>query len=331
MPCYNASATLDETMQSLLAQRFEDFEVVAVDDGSTDDTRRSLRRWVGEDARVRVLELEHGGIIEALNAGLTACRGELVARMDADDVADPQRLEKQAAYLDAHPEVGLVGCLVEGFPAEELRDGFRIYIDWLNSLVDDPGIRRELFVESPFAHPSAMYRKALVEGLGGYQEHGWAEDYDLWLRMAEFGVGFAKVPEVLLRWRDHPERLTRRDSRYSLENFLRAKAHYLLRGPLAGRDALLIWGAGMMGRRLSKHLQRGGAPLQAFVEVDAKKIGRTRRGRPILAAEELPEWWERFANPALLVAVGARGARPLIREHLADLSLVEGRDWWAAA
>src|SRR5690606_25812923 len=104
MPCYNAAATLDETLASLAAQNHSDFEIVAVDDGSRDDTLAILHNWAAREPRLRVLAREHAGIIPALNAGLEACRGAYVARMDADDLSDPARLSKQSAYLDAHPE-----------------------------------------------------------------------------------------------------------------------------------------------------------------------------------------------------------------------------------
>ena len=134
MPCFNVMKTVDETITSLLEQTFHRFELVAVDDGSTDGTLVRLNRWVESDARVRVLPVEHGGIIPALNAGLDVCRAPLVARMDADDRAHPDRLAKQKAHLDAHPETALVGTLVEGFPTGSVREGFKIYIDWLNHL-----------------------------------------------------------------------------------------------------------------------------------------------------------------------------------------------------
>jgi GT2 family glycosyltransferase len=233
--------------------------------------------------------------------------------------------------MQENPELGVVGCLVDGFPEEDLREGFRSYIAWLNSLVTDEDIQRERFVESPLAHPSVVFRKEIIQEAGGYQECGWPEDYDLWLRLAQAGVRFGKVPELLLSWRNHPTRLTRSDSRYSLENFIRCKAHYLLQGPLAGRDAVFIWGAGMHGRRLSKHLLAGGAPVVAFIDIDPRKIGNTRRGKPILPAEALPAEWGRWRAPVLLAAVGSRGARGLIRDRLTGFGLDEGRDWWAAA
>ncbi|MGW8249714.1 MAG: glycosyltransferase family 2 protein, partial [Anaerolineales bacterium] len=233
MPCYNAADTLPEALDSLSWQTMPDFEIVAVDDGSTDRTAGVLSQRAAHDPRLRILTQPHQGIIAALNHGLAACRAEVVARMDSDDHSDPERLARQADYLDRHPETAVVSSLVQAFPAGHVRQGFRIYIQWLNSLVSDEDIRREMFVESPMAHPSVMFRKALVERVGGYQEHGWAEDYDLWLRLYSEGARFAKLEQVLLQWRERPERLTRTDGRYSLENFLRLKAHYLAHGPLA--------------------------------------------------------------------------------------------------
>ena len=331
MPCYNAASTMDEAVESILDQTLMDLELIAVDDGSTDDTRRHLQSWAQQDRRVVVLPRSHGGLVDALQAGLSACRAPLVARMDADDRSSPDRLGRQFAALEAHPEVAVVGCLVEGFPSQDVRQGFQMYIEWLNGLVTPQAIAREIFVECPMAHPSVVMRRSWLERVGGYQDRGWPEDYDLWLRLHLAGAGFAKVPEVLVGWREQPARATRLDRRYAVENFLRAKAHYLTRGPLVGRDSLVVWGAGQMGRRLSKHLVRGGAPLRAFIDIDPAKIGRIRRGVPTFSVEELPALWTSLPRPVLLAAVGSRGARALIRGQLTDLGLVEAQDWWAVA
>lgn len=331
LPCYNAARTLKETLESLSRQTLEDFEVIAVDDGSTDATSSILQEWADVNERIFLIRQSHSGIVTALNAGMQACQSPFIARMDADDLAHPKRLALQVAFLEQHPEIAVVGCRVRGYPPEDVRQGFSIYLDWQNSLLTNEDIRREMFIESPLAHPSVIVRKEWLFKVGGYQEHGWPEDYDLWLRLYLAGAGFAKLPEILLDWREHTARLTRQDSRYSLENFLRAKAYYLVRGPLLEREAVLLWGAGMVGRRLSKHLLRQGAPLTAFVDVDPAKIGRTRRGLPILSPEDLPEWWERSLNPVVLAAVGARGARQLIRQRLESYGLREAQDWWSVA
>lgn len=331
MPCFNASATLDEALESLSIQTWSDFEVVVVDDGSGDGTLEKLTGWADQDKRIRVIRQSHTGIVSALNLGLQHCRAAYIARMDADDHSLPERLEEQKHLLDEQPEVAVVSCLVAGFPPDQVGEGLRIYIDWLNSLVSDAEIRRDMFVESPLAHPSVMVRKIWLEKAGGYQEHGWAEDYDLWLRLYLLGARFAKVPDVLVEWRESAERLTRKDDRYSLENFLKAKAYYLAQGPLQGRKAVILWGAGMIGRRLGRLLKSNNVPLIAYIDIDPRKIGSTRGGLPIMAPKRLPDLWQQSDSPALLAAVGTRGARKLIRQQLAGFNLVEGQDFWCVA
>lgn len=331
MPCYNAEATVDAAVESILAQSLNDLELIAVDDGSSDATAGRLEAWAARDARLRVVRRAHAGLIEALNAGWKACRADVIARHDADDLAYPDRLQAQWDRLAAEPDLAAVGCLVEGFPPEEIREGFRLYIEWLNGLTTPEAIAREMFVESPLVHPSVMVRRSWLDRLGGYQDHGWPEDYDLWLRMHLAGARFAKVERPLMAWRDHPARATRTDSRYSVENFLRAKAHYLMQGPLRQAPGVIVWGAGAIGRRLGKHLVREGAPLLAFIDIDPVKIGRSRRGKPIHAPDDLTELLHATPGTVVLAAVGARGAREIIRTRLKGMNLAEGRDWWAVA
>ncbi len=331
LPVHNAADTLDEALASLCAQSFGDFVILAVDDGSTDATRTALAVWQQREPRLRVLHLPHRGVAAALQSGLEAADTPLIARMDADDRAHPDRFARQVAFLEAHPEVAVLGTRARLHPEGFRGGGMAVYLAWQNRLLTDEEIRREIFIESPFVHPTVMFRREAVGAAGGYRAGPWLEDYDLWLRLYLQGARFAKLPKVLLDWRDHPRRVTRNDSRASLENMLRLKAHYLARGPLHDRDAVIVWGAGMAGRRLSRHLLRGSVPLTAFVDIDPRKIGRTRRGKPIYAAEALPDLWAQHTRPAVIVAVGARHAKELIRPRLTAWGLVEGEDWWFAA
>ncbi|MFT7693672.1 MAG: glycosyltransferase involved in cell wall biosynthesis [Candidatus Latescibacterota bacterium] len=331
MPVYNASSTLDEALESVVAQRLEEWELVAVDDGSTDDSGEILRRWAKLDARVLPIFSKHSGVVGAPNIGLASCRGEYVARMDADDRMHPERLQKQAALLATDSRLSVVSSLVETFASAEVGEGMRIYEQWLNSLVGHEDIVREIFIESPIANPTSMMRRAELLAFGGYQDRGWPEDYDLWLRYFLAGKRFAKVPEVLFYWREHERRITHTDSRYSVENFLRTKAHYLIEGPLRGRDGLIVWGAGKTGRRLTKHLQRGGAQPDVFIDITPKKIGGQMRGAPVVGPDDLLSWWRRFERPVLLSAVASRGARALIRKQLREWDMVEGEDFWCVA
>ncbi len=162
LPCYNAAGTLDTALSSLARQTLKDFEIIAVDDGSTDETPALLEAWSRREPRLRRHWQPHAGIIPALNAGLAACQAQLIARMDVDDRAHPERLARQLAYLESNQDIAVAGCLVQGFPPGQVRQGFQIYIAWLNSLVTDDDIRREIFVESPLVHPSVMFRKEWV-------------------------------------------------------------------------------------------------------------------------------------------------------------------------
>ena len=329
LPVRDAGSFLVDCIASLERQTLEDFEVVAVDDGSTDGSGEVLEAWAGRDRRVRVLHRPASGLIATLNAGLAACSAPLVARMDADDICHPLRLELQARDLEARTELGVVSCRVRHFPWRLVGEGFRIYEAWLNSLMTTEAIARERFVESPLAHPSAMARREVLVAVGGYRDMGWPEDYDLWLRLFEDGVAAAKLDRYLYFWREHGRRLTRLDRRYSVENFLRCKAHFLARGPLAECRRVVVWGAGQTGRRLSKHLLRGGAPVEAFVDIDPEKVGRTLRSRPIIAVDDLPELLGE--GTVVLAAVASRGARALVREQLRALGLVEGQEYWCVA
>lgn len=314
-------------MESILRQTFTDFEVIVVNDGSTDSTPELLDSLAERDSRVRVVHSPQRGIIHALNMGIAVCEGELVARMDADDISHPRRLELQVAMMDSRPDISVCSSLVRMFPRGEVMGGLVRYERWLNSLVTREEIARDMFVESPVAHPSVMMRRAELVEIGGYQDRGWAEDYDLWLRYHAAGRRFAKVESVLCFWRQSAGRLTFTDSRYSVENFLRAKAHYL-GAMLRGTDRpIVLWGAGKTGRRLSKHLVRQGLDLEAIIDIDPSKIGHSLRGRPIVSVDYLDDRREVF----VIAAVSSHGVRELIREHLSAMGFAEVHDFIYAA
>ncbi len=331
LPVYNAASFLDACLTSLRRQTLRRFEVVAVDDGSSDGSSELLGRWVRRDPRVRLVRQPHRGLVEALNAGLDACRAPLVARMDADDLAHPRRLELQYRALRARPELDIVSCLVSHFPRRRVGGGFRVYERWLNSLRTHEAIFRERFIESPLPHPSVMVRRALLQEVGGYRDRGWPEDYDLWLRLAERGARFGKLPRRLLFWRQHTGRLTHRDQRYRVERFLQCKAYHLASGPLRNSHGAVLWGAGKTGRRLSKHLLRFGVELKAVVDIDPRKVGRTLRGIPVVAPSRLPGLLKSAPATVVLACVASRGAREIIRRRLTTMGLREGEQFWCVA
>ena len=198
MPVHNGERYLDEALSSVLAQGFSDFEVVAVDDGSTDGTSGILSGAARRDARVRVVSIPNGGIVAALNRGLLECRGEYIARMDSDDVCLPDRFLKQAAYLDDNPDCVLVGGFAQGITA----DG-----NDLGRVSAGPHGRTDLEAFPPKValsiHPLVMFRRAAMLALGGYRDgYPHAEDYDLFLRLQRLG-SIDNPDWIVLKYRRH--------------------------------------------------------------------------------------------------------------------------------
>jgi glycosyltransferase involved in cell wall biosynthesis len=332
LPAYNAAASLPAALDSLFAQTLADFEVVAVNDGSDDGgaTRDILADAARRDPRLRPLDVPHGGIAAALGAGLAAARGELIARMDADDVCHPRRLERQAAFLAGHPEVGLVSCRVAfGGDAGAAR-GYLAHVTWANGIVAPEAIRLASFRESPLPHPTVMFRADLVRRLGGYRQGDFPEDYELWLRWLEAGVVMAKLPETLLTWNDPPGRLSRADPRYAPEAFHRIKAGYLARhlSRINPRHPeIIVAGAGRITRGRASHLLAHGVRIAAWLDIDPRKVNKTVAGRPVWPLDRVPPASDCFVVPY----VASRGATEYLAAFLEARGFVLGRSYLPAA
>ncbi len=357
LPVRNAAATIARAISSVQAQTFSDWELIVVDDGSTDGTREILRELARNESRMQLIEQGCAGVAQASNAGVAVARSELIARMDADDESLPERLAVQSDFLRA-PEnrgVGVVGSLVEFGGDRAASAGYALHVDWTNALVSPEAISMNRFVESPLVNPSVMFRRELVARHGGWSDGDFPEDYELWVRWLDAGVRMAKVPRVLLTWHDSPSRLTRTDARYAPDRFFQMKAEWIARevkrvlslAPLTSKVGKLgvhnglavsefrpdrkifVWGAGRYTRKRAAHLLAQGLAIAGYIDVDAKKIGRGLGGTgvPVLGEDALPEPGEIF----VLSYVSTRGARDYNRGKLIARGYVEGRDFLMCA
>jgi glycosyltransferase involved in cell wall biosynthesis len=322
MPVRNEERFLPAALASLFRQTLTAWELVVEDDGSNDGTPELLRVAAAADRRVRVLRNAGSGLVDALNHGLAHCSAEFVARMDGDDVSHPRRLERQAAALDADPGLGLVASRFRHFPRRLVGLGMLAYEQWQNALLTHDEIMRDRFVESPVIHPSVMVRRLILEEVGGYRQTGWAEDYDLWLRLATEGVRFGRLPEILFFWRERPERATRTMEEYAADAFRSCKIHHLRRGFLKDVDQVTLAGAGLEGRAWQRALARAGVRVVRWLDVDPRKQGRTLHGAPVTAPDEVLPGREK-----VLITVGTRGARDGIRTWARGAGLREGEDF----
>lgn len=298
-----------------------------MDDGSADRTQEILAAAASTDPRIRVHRQEPAGIVRSLETARRLARGGLLARMDADDVSEPERFEAQLALLGEDPGLALVGSRVRYFPGSRVRSGARRYEAWINSLVSSGEIERDVFVECPIPHPTFVMRASSVEGVGGYRDRRWPEDHDLILRLWRSGARLGKVPRVLLSWREGEARLSRTHARYEAEAFRRCKVHHLRRSLLRRRDGALVWGAGPTGKAFARTLASRGVVVRAFVDLDPRKVGQEIHGAPVIAPDRVDE----YRGALALAAVGQAGAREEIRGALGAAGWVEMEDFVAVA
>ncbi|HPJ98817.1 MAG TPA: glycosyltransferase [Candidatus Hydrogenedentes bacterium] len=320
MPCFNAAGTLETAIESIQNQTFQDWELIIVDDGSLDDSLSVMKSAAASDERLRLVGQAHSGIVRALQAGCALARGSFIARMDADDIAQPERLARQYTYMQEHPDVALCGTHVSMFGGR-IGVGRARYEAWINGLRSHGDIARELFIECPVAHPTFFLRRAPFERAGGYEEHGWAEDYDSCMRLFLAGARFGVVPDPLLRWRESPGRLSMTAERYSPARFRALKRFYLARSYLRGRKRFHQWGAGEVGKVWLREWED--LRPEAVVDINPRKIGRKIHGVRVIAPDELPEPGLTFT----LIAVGAPGARDEIRAWLKPRGYIELQDF----
>lgn len=326
LPFRNSADTLAECLESIRNQTLQDYELIAINDGSSDESADIVKRFSESDSRIRLRQPGAIGLVAALNLGVVEARAEYIARMDADDVMGNTRLEEQEHFLRHHSDIALVSCHVQIFPEGYLRNGYREYQRWQNNCVTPEDIADNRYVESPHAHPSVMLRKTVLEQMNGYRQGDFPEDYDLWLRMAEAGFKMAKIPKVLLFWRDRPDRFSRVDPRYARNAFDRLRAVYLSRDErVRSAKELVLWGAGRETRKRARRLLSHGIIHSGWIDIDPRKIGKIIDGRRVYDAS----WLKREPRPFVLIYVTNHGARDEIEEYLNSIGYRRGDGYLA--
>lgn len=201
MPVYNGERFLCESIESIRTQTFTDFELLIVNDGSTDRSVEIIENY--RDPRIRLLLNEKNmGLVSTLNKGIKSARGEYIARMDCDDISMPERFRKQVEFMDDHPEVGVCGSWIKTFSD---RDESNIIIKYP---IESEEIRCRLFYNAAVAHPAVMLRKKLFIDNNLFYAFTYSEDYDLWVR-AIYHMQFANIPEILLHYRRSQTQVSR--------------------------------------------------------------------------------------------------------------------------
>lgn len=239
MPAFNESAeVMRQSLDSIAAQTLTDFECIVVDESTDPEAAGACRELCQRDSRFRYEHPEKRiGLAASLNFGIAMARAPLIARFDSDDICMPERLQRQVDFLDKHPDIGVLGGALEIMDENCRTLAFRVYPEL------HPLIERKLQTTTPIAHPTVMFRKALFDASGGYDsKFRFAEDLDLWLRLANRGVRFANLPDVMVRYR---QQHTSRNPRHWEFNLLARRRNFTMRylpHRLLGLSIFFIWG-----------------------------------------------------------------------------------------
>ena len=281
LPVYNAEAYVREAVESILAQTFTDFELIIINDGSTDDSGAILRELAARDTRIVLVERPNDGLVSALNDGLEMARAELIARMDADDVSMPERFALQHARMVQEPELAVLGSFIR------VMDKAGNTIRLSEYPLTPKAAARCLERGCPVAHPAVMMRRGAVLKAGGYRKvFSPAEDYDLWLRMSDLGYAIANLPQPLLNYREHGANVSKVHWEAQRRSTILARLAHRVRkaglpDPFEGAETI---DAGLI-QTVPADLRQG---------VEAELFEQRHYHLPFLGREELSTAWRQY-------------------------------------
>ena len=228
-PFKNTSKFLSDTLQSIVNQTYPNWELLIVDDNSTDNGYAIVSEWAKKDSRIRLFKSTGSGIISALQLAYSQSKGEFITRMDSDDIMSPDKLKIMVNDLKTCGKGNVSIGLVKYFSEGQLGDGFKSYEKWLNQLSSTGTNFREIYKECVIPSPCWMVHRSDFESCGAFESFTYPEDYDLTFRMFEAKLKCIPTDSILHHWRDYPLRASRTDSNYADNTFMHLKLHYFLK------------------------------------------------------------------------------------------------------
>lgn len=323
MPVFNEERFLPATLASILNQTYTDFELIAVDDFSTDQSFNLLCNHAAKDNRIKVFRNTKKGIINALQLAMNYCSGDFITRMDADDLMVEDKLEVMLEKLRTHGKSYLsIGKIRYFSESKEINEGYRNYEKWLNQLTEQGANFNDIYAECTIPSPCWMLHRSDFIKCGGFSNNTYPEDYDLAFRM--MAAGFKVIPEnkVLHHWRDHLNRASRNDKNYTDNTFIPLKVKYFLQ--LHKNRKIAVWGAGKKGKRIVQELLEAQEKPHWFCN-NPKKIGKSIFQIKMQSEEELLKMSKDFQ---IIVAVANPEEKEMIRLELEKKGKLENTDFF---
>ncbi len=321
MPVKDAEQTVLSAISSILEQTLSDLELIIIDDHSGNNTVKLVKSIA--DTRIKLVTNKRQGLAHALNTGIEIAQGKFIARMDADDIAYPTRLEKQWHFARQNPSIDVISCLVvHKNIGDNIQEGYMHHANWLNSIRSPLDHYNQRYADATVAHPTVFFRADLMKRFGHYSCQELPEDFELWLRWMEQGVKFAKVPEVLLTWTDYPTRLSRSHENYKTDKFFEVKARYFSKWYNRNytKKEIWVWGYGKQVFKKSKFFTNAGIRIEGYIDF-AERPKAPRKVRSIKMLQ--PKVHELF-----LILVGDRDGKKNIADFFSTRDLELGKDYF---
>lgn len=311
MPVKNAGPFLRDCLSSIVSQTETHWELIAVNDGSTDDSKSVLEQFANSDNRIKVFDNTGNGIIEALRLAYSQSAGKLTTRMDADDVMAPNKLEVLKRNLVTNGQGNLAVGLVRYFAADGVKDGYRHYEGWLNELTSSGTNYSDIYRECVIPSPCWMTFREDLDKSDAFNPDQYPEDYDLAFRFLESGLKVIPCSDIIHHWRDHSTRTSRNDPNYSDNRFLGLKLKWFLRISHDAQRPLVVWGCASKGKILAKGLLEAEVDFRWMCN-NPNKIGKHVYGKLIEDVANIND----LEHPQVIIAVANKEQQAEIGEQL---------------
>ena len=308
-PFRNTEMFLDEMLNSVLNQTYQNWELLIVDDNSTDGSFDLVDSYAQKDARIKLIKNPESGIITALRLAYSLSNGDYVTRMDSDDLMTSNKLANMVSDLEKSGSGYIALGKVKYFSANGIGEGFRNYENWLNALTSTGSNYEDLYKECVIASPCWMVYREDFEKCDAFNPNQYPEDYDLVFRFFENDLKCIPSSETLHHWRDYSTRASRTDKNYADNTFMDLKLKYFLKLHRINEKPLVVWGAGAKGKTIAKVLTGLGVDFH-WVCDNPKKIGKEIYGKKMLAFQVIDE----LENAQNIITVASPKAQVYIKQ-----------------
>ena len=323
VPFKNTSSFIAECLDSIVKQAFTNWELIIVDDHSTDNSYTIVEGFANKDTRIQLYKNKGQGIIAALQLAYSKSKGVFITRMDSDDIMAEYKIQSMHDDLVSYGKGHIALGLVNYFSEEGINDGYSKYEAWLNTLTKTGANFSEIYKECVIPSPCWMIHRNDLSACDAFNSNRYPEDYDLTFRFYEQNFKCIPCNKVLHHWRDYPTRSSRTHEHYALNYFLNIKIHYFLKLDYNPTRPLTVWGAGFKGKTIAKSLIKKDIPFY-WICNNPKKIGKKIYKQKMLQFSYI----EKLNNPQSIITVANKKAQIKIKNYMDGLNKQHMNDYF---